>query len=40
MRWTKRRTEKIVTSLLGTATLAIIAIVVLVTLVSIFHFRR
>jgi hypothetical protein len=37
---TKRRKEKMVTRLLVTATLGIIAIGVLVALASIFHFRR
>jgi len=39
MRWTERRKEKLVTRLLVSATLAIIAIGVLVAVVSIFHFR-
>ena len=38
MRCTKRRMEKIVTRLLVTTTLAIIAIGVLVALASIYHF--
>jgi len=41
MRWTKRRVEKIVTRLLVTAMLAIIAIIgVLVVVATIFHFRK
>lgn len=39
MQWTKRRVEKIVTRLLVTAMLAIIAIGVLVALAVMFHFR-
>jgi hypothetical protein len=40
MGWTKRRKEKMVTRLLVTATLAIIAIGVLVAAVVIFHSKR
>lgn len=39
MQWTKRRVEKIVTRLLVTVMLAIIAIGVLVALAVVFHFR-
>jgi hypothetical protein len=39
MGWTKRRKEKIVTRLLVTTTLAIIAIGALVALAAIFYFR-
>jgi hypothetical protein len=39
MQWTKRRVEKIVTRLLVTAMLTIIAIGVLVALAVMFHFR-
>jgi hypothetical protein len=39
MRWTKRQKEKMVTRLLGTATLAIIAVGVVVAVASILHFR-
>jgi hypothetical protein len=40
MQWTKRRVEKIVTHLLVTAMLAIIAILVLVVVATFFHFRK
>jgi hypothetical protein len=39
MRWTERRKEKLVTRLLVTATLAVVAAGVLLALVSIMHFR-
>jgi hypothetical protein len=40
MQWAKRRMEKIVTRLLVTAMLAIIAIGVLVVVATIFQFRK
>ena len=40
MRWTERQKEKIVTRLLVTATLTIIAIGVFVAVVTIFHYRK
>jgi hypothetical protein len=40
MRWIERQKEKIVTRLLITATLTIIAIGVLVAVATIFHSRR